>query len=76
MSRGRPTNPLGLCITSESEVLKLVYVISKEGKPLMPAERHGKVRILLKQKKAKVVIRKPFTIQLLYETTTYTQTDI
>ncbi len=51
----------------------MVYVISKEGKPLMPTEKHGKVRILLKEKKAKVVKRKPFTIQLLYETTEYTQ---
>ena len=44
-----------------------------EGKPLMPTERHGKVRHLLKDKKAKVVRRDPFTIQLLYETTEYTQ---
>ena len=45
-----------------------VYVISKSGKPLMPTERFGKVRRLLKSGKAKVVHRKPFTIQLLYET--------
>ena len=46
----------------------MVYVISKSGKPLMPTKRYAKVRILLKEKKAKVVQRKPFTIQLLYET--------
>jgi hypothetical protein len=51
----------------------MVYVLSIEGKPLMPTKRHGKVRRLLKQGLAKVVKRKPFTIQLLYETTTYTQ---
>lgn len=51
----------------------MVFVISKEGKPLMPTKNHAKVRILLKHKKAKVIRRKPFTIQLLYETTTYTQ---
>ena len=51
----------------------MVYVISKEGKPLMPTKRYGKVRRLLKQGLAKVVRRKPFTIQLLYDTTTYTQ---
>ncbi|WAM33604.1 RNA-guided endonuclease IscB [Caldicellulosiruptor morganii] len=51
----------------------MVYVISKEGKPLMPTKRHGKVRKLLKQGLAKVVRREPFTIQLLYDTTTYTQ---
>lgn len=51
----------------------MVYVISKDGKPLMPTKRHGKVRRLLKQGLAKVVRRDPFTIQLLYDTTTYTQ---
>ncbi|MGQ9856446.1 MAG: RNA-guided endonuclease IscB [Fervidobacterium sp.] len=51
----------------------MVYVISQQGKPLMPTERHGKVRRLLKQGLAKVVRREPFTIQLLYDTTTYTQ---
>jgi hypothetical protein len=51
----------------------MVYVISKDGKPLMPTKRHGKVRRLLKQGLAKVVRREPFTIQLLYDTTTYTQ---
>ena len=51
----------------------MVYILNMEGKPLMPTERHGKVRHLLKEKKAKVVRRDPFTIQLLYETTEYTQ---
>lgn len=44
-----------------------VYVISKDGQPLMPTSRFGKVRRLLKNKKAKVVRRCPFTIKLLYE---------
>ena len=44
-----------------------VYVISKDGQPLMPTDRFGKVRRLLKNKKAKVVSRCPFTIKLLYE---------
>lgn len=48
----------------------MVYVISKNNKPLMPTDRHGKVRRLLRDKKAKVVKRTPFTIQLLYETET------
>ena len=51
----------------------MVYILNMEGKPLMPTVRHGKVRHLLKDKKAKVVMRDPFTIQLLYETTEYTQ---
>ena len=51
----------------------MVYVLSKEGTPLMPTKRHGKVRHLLKQGKAKVVKRTPFTIQLLYDTANYVQ---
>lgn len=46
----------------------MVYIISKNNKPLMPTNRHGKVRRLLRDGKAKVVKRTPFTIQLLYET--------
>ncbi len=44
-----------------------VYVISKDGQPLMPTSRFGKVRRLLKESKAKVIKRCPFTIKLLYE---------
>jgi len=44
-----------------------VYVISKDGQPLMPTSRFGKVHRLLRDKKAKVVRRCPFTIKLLYE---------
>ena len=50
----------------------LVYVLNKHGKPLMPC-RAVKARILLKQKKAKVVRREPFTIQLLYGSSGYRQ---
>lgn len=39
----------------------------------MPTENHAKVRVLLKQGKAKVVRRTPFTIQLMYGSTNYTQ---
>lgn len=46
----------------------MVYVLTKENKPLMPTNRHGHVRRLLKAGKAKVVRRMPFTIKLLYET--------
>lgn len=51
----------------------MVYVLTKDNKPLMPTERFGKVRKLLKSGKAKVVKRTPFTIQLLYDTTEFTQ---
>ena len=39
----------------------------------MPTENHAKVRILLKNKKAKVIKTCPFTIQLTYDSTNYTQ---
>ena len=51
----------------------MVYVLSETGQPLMPTENHAKVRILLKQGKAKVIYRCPFTIRLLYSSTSYTQ---
>ena len=44
-----------------------VYVLDKNGQPLMPTQRFGKVRRLLRDKKAKVVKSCPFTIRLLYE---------
>lgn len=50
----------------------LVYVINKHGRPLMPCKPR-KARILLKQGKAKVVKRTPFTIQLLHGSSGYTQ---
>ena len=51
----------------------MVYVLNKDGQPLMPTNRHGKVKHLLKSGKAKVVKRCPFTIKLLYDSTNYTQ---
>jgi N6-L-threonylcarbamoyladenine synthase len=51
----------------------MVYVLNQNGQPLMPTKNHTKVRILIKNKKAKVVKRCPFTIQLLYSSTNYTQ---
>lgn len=51
----------------------MVYVLNINGQPIMPTENHAKVRVLLKQGKAKVVHRCPFTIQLIYETTNNTQ---
>ena len=51
----------------------MVYVLNKNGKPLMPTERHGKVRHLLKNKQAKIVKKCPFTIQLLYDSDEYLQ---
>lgn len=45
----------------------VVYVLNLRGQPLMPTTP-GKARRLLKERKAKVKIRTPFTIQLLYPT--------
>ena len=44
----------------------MVYVLDKDGNPLMPTKRYGKVRHLLKDSKAVVVRRDPFTIRLTY----------
>lgn len=46
----------------------MVYVINKDGYPLMPTERYGKVRRLLRDNQAVVIKRCPFTIKLLYQT--------
>lgn len=50
----------------------LVYVLNNQGKPLMPC-KPSKARKLLKQKKAKVIRKEPFTIQLLYGSSGYKQ---
>lgn len=55
------------------EVLKtVVYVINIDEKPLMPC-KEAKARKLLKQDKAKIYKREPFTIQLLFECENKTQ---
>jgi len=51
---------------------KTVLVIGMNGRGLMPCTPR-KARILLKEKKAKVVRRTPFTIRLLYKTGCATQ---
>ena len=45
----------------------MVYVLDKYGNELSTTTRNGKVRKLLKEKKARVVKDNPFTIQLLYD---------
>ena len=50
----------------------MVYVISKDGQPLMPCE-NVIARLLLKQGKVKIKRKTPFTIKLLYDSETYTQ---
>lgn len=50
----------------------LVYCINREGKPLMPC-RPQKARKLLKEGKAQVIRKTPFTVKLLYGSTGYRQ---
>ena len=50
----------------------LVYVLNRNEKPLMPCKA-VKARILLKQGKAKIIRKEPFTIQLLYGSSGYKQ---
>ena len=45
----------------------MVYVLDKDRHSLMPTKRYGKVRHLLKDGKAVVVRRDPFTIRLTYD---------
>lgn len=52
----------------------MVYILSADGVPLMPTERHGHIRKLLAAGKAKVVRRTPFTVKLSYASATFTQT--
>ena len=52
---------------------KMVYVLDMNGKPLMPTQRHGKVRRLLRDGRAAVVRRTPFTVRLLYEVPGFVQ---
>ena len=40
----------------------MVYVLNKDGQPLMPTENHAKVRVLLSEGMARVINRCPFTI--------------
>ena len=46
----------------------MVYVLDKNGQPLMPTDRHRKIRLMLQSGQAKVIKRCPFTIQLTYNT--------
>lgn len=50
----------------------MVYVLNKQGKPLMPC-KEAKARKLLKQNKAKIVNYEPFTIKLLFDCENQTQ---
>lgn len=50
-----------------------IYVLDKDGKPLMPTQRAGKVRRMLDGGLATVVRRTPFTVRLTYDASRYVQ---
>jgi len=50
----------------------LVYILNKQGKPLMPC-KPTKAKHLLKEKKARVIQVEPFIIQLLFGSSNYRQ---
>jgi len=51
----------------------MVYVLDTDGTPLMPTQRHYRVRFLLKKKEATVVSVYPFTIKLTTDKPRHTQ---
>ena len=52
---------------------KYIYVLARDGSPLMPTARHGHVQKLLRRGKARITAHIPFTIQLKYGTPGKTQ---
>lgn len=50
-----------------------IYVLDKDGKPLMPTRRAGKVRRMLRDGSAAVASHTPFTVRLMYEAAHYRQ---
>ena len=52
-----------------------VYVLNNAREPLMPTQRLGKVRRMLKSGKTVIVDYEHFTIKLTYQTTNYVQED-
>ncbi len=50
-----------------------IYVQAQDGTPLMPTQRAGKVRRMLRDGRAVIISHTPFTIRLTYDTTRYTQ---
>ena len=51
----------------------IIYVLAASGQPLMPTKNQQKVWYWLRKGLAKVVRREPFTVQLRFETSSYTQ---
>ena len=61
------------CIPKERKKMSdVVYVLNQHGTPLMPCGPR-KARLLFRDKRAKVIHKTPFTIQLLFGASGYTQ---
>ena len=45
-----------------------ICVLNRQGEPLMPTQRYGKIRRLVRENKARVVRRWPYTAQFDYDT--------
>lgn len=56
--------------------MKYVYVLDKDGEPLLPTRRYGWVRRALKSGRAKAVTTVPFTIRLAYEPETHVSQEV
>ena len=50
-----------------------IYVQEQDGTPLMPTQRAGKVRRMLRDGQSVIATHTPFTIRLTYDTTHHTQ---
>ena len=61
------TSVFAKIFTNGGAIMATVFLLDKSGEPLMPCRNSGRIRILLKEKKAKVVRREPFMVQLLIE---------
>ena len=60
------------CIQYMRNYTNMIYILDKTGTPLMPTQRHGKIRRMLKNGEAKVIKQIPFTVQILKDTTAFT----
>ena len=57
----------------KAEEAPIIYVLAKDGTPLMPTKRTGHIAKLLKKGMAKVVSRTPFVVQMKYNAGRETQ---
>ncbi len=70
----KPKKPQKTMISAApKERVDYVCVLDADGTKLMPTKRLGKVKYMLRDGRAKVVCRHPFTIQLTYNTPKRTQ---